>query len=702
MTIVHLDFETFSTADIRKTGGAIYAEDPSTELLCLSYAVDDEEPCLLTAEAFTGVVTSDYFVSRQVAKRLQGKPYTDPRLIDRLRVLAADKSVQFRAYNAQFEQAIWKNIMVKRFGFAEIPVNRWRCVLAKAFAHGLPGTLDLCGRALNLPIQKDQQGHAIMLKLCRPRRMKGKDRWTPEDAPEDFEKLYKYCITDVKTERLIDRRLRDLSSAEQAVWEIDQRMNQQGLHIDEVAIKAAMQLGNTHLTVIKKKFQEITSIESPTKRKLLLEWFQSQGLDIFDTQKATLAGLLSRKGLSSDIITVLDIVSESTKTSLAKLPRMLELSVNGVMRELVQYHAAHTGRWGGRGAQIQNFPRPGLDINVCVDAIKTLNYGLFGFLYKDVSKALSSALRGMIVAPPGYTLFVSDFSQMEARVLAWLAGQQDVLDLFAAGEDLYCSEASKIFGYTVDKSMKDERQVGKVAVLALGYQGGIGAFAMMAKGYGIDLEVVFNNLWKSATNKEKEKAQQAYEFYRKKAKEPVSKKAAFVADIIKQRWRRGNDKIEAYWTKLEEAAKRAVNTQKPVKCGHVTWFVHKGFLYAKLPSGRCMAYPYPRVKSNSSNPHGKTTLEYFNPRFGHKGTYGGQLCENIVQAVQRDLLSEALVRLEATYKAAFHVHDEVVSEVKLGFGSLTEFMDIMKHQPVWATGLPIGVSGWSGDRYGKE
>lgn len=534
--------------------------------------------------------------------------------------------------------------------------------------------------------------------------------WTPENAPKEFATLYEYCIKDVEAERLLDKSLRDLSSEEQRIWEIDQRMNRTGIRIDEKSINNAIALGKEHLNLLKNEYQILTDMDSsPTQRKFLLEWIQKNDVDINDTQKATLRKLMASGKMNDNVLNVLDIVAESTKSSLAKLPKMLQLSKDGIMREILAYHAAHTGRWGGRGAQIQNFPRPTIDINLCIEAINALDYQAFSSLYPDVASALSSSLRGMIIPAPGCVFFVADFSQMEARVLAWLAGQQDVLDVFASGRDLYCTEASKIYGYEVDKKKhKDERQVGKVAVLALGYGGGIAAFANMSRGYGVSLLPVYESIWKSASQKEKDTAKFCYDLYLKnqKSDDPVSEPEGLVADIIKQRWRAGNPRIVQYWSDLENSAIEAVRTRRPVKCGGdpwaastVTWFTYKEFLFCKLPSGRCMAYPYPKLVREKGEEREK--LAYYSGRYGYENTYGGKLSENLTQAAQRDLLRDAIIRLEDKYPVAFHVHDEVVSQVEIGFGDIREYEGIMREQPAWAKGLPIGVEGWAGPRYGK-
>lgn len=684
---VHLDFETRSRADLRKCGATLYAEHDSTEVMCIVFAEDDDPPVLITENDL--------------------RHWTPA--CERLKRLAQDPSVIFVAHNAAFEQAIWRAIMVKRWGMPVLGIPRWKCTMAKAYAAGLPGSLEDAGKVMRLPIQKDVEGRAIMLRLAKPRR--NGDFWYYEDDPATFERLYDYCKGDVLSERMLDKRIRDLLPLEQMMWQIDQRMNQQGLHVDLTMVERAIELSAIHKTAVKKECNDITGGIAPTQRKLLLSWLQRAGIAVGNTRKATVKMLMDSGKLPEDIREALRLVGEANKTSVAKYTKMLAMSAVvsigvGLMRDQLQFHAAHTGRWGGRGAQIQNLPRPWMDVKTCAKSIKSLGYESFSLLYDDVLGALSSTLRGAIIASPGKRLLVADLSQMESRVIAWLAGQQNVLDLYERGEDLYCKAASDIFGYHVPAPVdgehyefKMERQVGKVAVLALGYGGGINAFAKMCEAYDIDLMPVFFPLWGSATQKEKDNAQRAYEFYIKRAKEPVNKRIAFVADLIKQRWRIANGRIAKYWYETEQCIIKAIETKKPVQCGKVTWFTSDIFLYCKLPSGRFMSYPYPKITETKG---GKKSISYHSARYNRITTYGGKLVENITQAVQRDILRDAIIRLEEKYPVAFHIHDEVVAEVAMGEGSLEEFVNIMKFKPSWAFGIPIDAKGWESRRYGKD
>ncbi len=325
------------------------------------------------------------------------------------------------------------------------------------------------------------------------------------------------------------------------------------------------------------------------------------------------------------------------------------------------------------------------------------NYDEFASLYPDVAHTLSQSIRGAIVPSKGAKFYSGDFAQMEARIIAWLAGEQKVLDAFAKGEDLYCIEASTIYGRLITKEDKDERQVGKVAVLALGYGGGIGAFANMAKQAGLSLRSAYDNLWPGVSEDEKDKANWSLEQYLKSNQEPISQEEALIADVIKQRWRANNSNIVKFWQRQNDAATTAVIKAKSDPVDHLHWFKDEQFLYCKLPNGRRMVYPCPEVKIDGN---GKSTLTYQSIK-GRESTYGGKLAENVVQATQRDLLVDAIVRLEnSPFKVAFHVHDEIVAEGEPGL-DLGDFRSLMSQVPQWASGLPIDVDARISERFGK-
>jgi len=673
---VFIDFETQSEADLDKVGSILYSEHPSTDVLCVVIldANSNGESIVLTA--------NDIKAGSQL-----------------LTNLVRDKNNIFVAHNAAFDQAIWANVMVKKYGYPEIPIKHWRCTMAKAYAHGLPGSLEDAAIALTLPIQKDMEGKANMLKLSKPKKIGG--FWTLDEKPELFEQLYSYCRTDVEITKLIDSRLPDLNDKEQELWFIDQRMNQEGINIDLGMVKKANNIVDNHKLTLEKQLEKVTNgaVNKPTERQKLLLWLQTRNVKLKNTKAPTIAEALNSNNLPADVKEVLLIHQEGTKSSLKKYKTMLDRadSHGRIRGDLLQYNAAHTGRWGGRGIQLHNLPKPKIKIEPICEAISTLPYEDFSGRYgTDIAHVLSQSIRGAVVPSKNKKFFIGDFAQIEARVLAWLAGEQKALDIFAEGEDLYCIEASRIYGWQITKEAQVERGTGKVAVLALGYGGGIGSLVNFANKSGLELKPIYESLWPTASEEEKNEANRSWERYQEKPHEPISKEEGLVADLIKQRWRNNNPNIVKFWECLEDAAINAVISGRPEPVAGLHFYTEKEFLYCKLPSGRCMAYPYPLVKTNG---YGRSTLSYQSANKGREDTWGGTLAENVTQAIQRDLLVDAIFRLEdSPYKVIFHVHDEIIAEGEPGL-NLDEFKSLMSQVPQWASGLPIGVDAKISDRF---
>lgn len=334
MPKVHLDFETKSRTDIKKRGAKIYSEDPSTQILCLAYGVDDRP-----------------------IKLLDPLDLLFPSTTAELRELAEDPNVIFCAHNAFFEQCIWEEIMVKRLGYAPIPIERWECTAAKCFANGYPGKLETALKALRSPFPKDEEGHKIMQKLSKPvgkrstiRTKHGREFHEVADCPDDFQRLYSYCVRDVEGERWIDNTLRDLSPIERRLWIIDQEINHRGVFLDVPAVTRAVEICQHNKRLLFDRFRSVIGDNAfnPTQRKDLLLWLQDNGVEIADTRKETIKALLSQGGLSEDVATALELRVQANKSSLAKFSAFLNRSKNGLLREIYQYYGAHTGRFAGR------------------------------------------------------------------------------------------------------------------------------------------------------------------------------------------------------------------------------------------------------------------------------------------------------------------------------------------------------------------
>ena len=341
----HIDFETRSELDLKKVGARVYAQHHSTDIICLAYQYGSPTVKLLRPQQ---LLTEDWTI--------------------RLQFHIAEERPVFVAHNAAFEQAIWDEIMVKRYGYPPIPLERWKCTMAKAYYHGLPGSLDDLGTALDLPLKKDKRGKALITKLCKPNKKLGRF-YEYDDCPEDFEAMYEYCVRDVEVEMLLDDVLRDLSPYEQRIWQIDQRMNQRGAYLDTSLILKMQALINEQNRRHYAEFKDLAGL-APTQRAECLKWFNSLGAKLFDLQKETVA-LALKRAQNPKLKRGLEIYQACSKRSLAKLPQMLARMDNrGRLCEQFQYYGAHTGRWAGRGVQLQNLARPVFDIPAVVAGIE--------------------------------------------------------------------------------------------------------------------------------------------------------------------------------------------------------------------------------------------------------------------------------------------------------------------------------------------
>jgi DNA polymerase len=653
---IHIDFETRSTVELTTAGLENYASHPDTDVWCMASAVGDGEPELWV-------------------------PGMQPVVVHR-------ESIVY-AHNAHFELAIWNQIMVPRYGFSKLDPKQVRCTMAMAYSMGMPGSLEKASAAMGITMRKDLEGQRLMMQMAKPKPAlvgEGIQWW---DDEERRHKLYEYCKQDVRVERELAKRALNLSNEEQKLWAVDYAINRRGVPVDRQAVLAAIPIVEREQERLSEELRTVSQgkVSRPSEVAALTRWCVSRGVDCPSLQRTDVLDLLSQLDLPADVRRALEIRHEFAKTSTAKLKSMLECSTkDGRVMYPLQYHAAATGRWGGRRMQPHNFPRPSLtqdEIESVLDCIvnmpieKAITF--ISLLYGHPLEVISSCLRGLICAPEGKELLAGDFANIEGRVLAWLAQERWKLDAFKAfdagtGDDLYLLSASRIYHRpTSDFTKKSpERQIGKVAELACGYGGGVGAFQTMAYTYGVRV--------------------------------PKSE-----AEQIKEAWRQANPNIKQYWYDLESAATSAVTTPGVVFTVRNVAFRTKGsFLFCRLPSGRLLTYPYPKMKPREM-PWGeeREQIHYMHVngmtnKWEETHTYGGKLSENITQAVSRDILADAILRCEsAGYPVILHVHDEIVSELPTGHGDLARFTQLMAEIPQWATGLPIAVEGWRGKRYRK-
>lgn len=642
---LHLDFETRSIVDLKKVGVHRYAKAPTTDVWCAAFSVDDgpiqlwepEHPC---PDAILHAVAEGYHLV---------------------------------AHNAQFERLLWREVLTPRYGWPEPALGQWRCTMAMALAMSLPAGLGDAAAAVGLTHDKDMKGHRLMLQMCRPRRIDPDDRvvWWDDDGRK--QRLFSYCVQDVEVERALFKRLLPLRHQEQALWQLDQVINDRGVRIDRTLVEAAQAVVDTTSEQLNAEMRQVTqgAVEACTHVGQLTAWLREQGVETNTVSKAALPDLLCKAetALAGDAYRALELRQEAARSSTAKLRSMLRVAGQDERAKgLFQYHASSTGRWGGRLLQPQNLPKSDLkhdEIAGALDLVMAGDVTFLDMMYGPPMGVVASCLRGMITAAPGHELMTADFSAIEARVIAWLANQQDILEVFHRGEDVYVYAASRI-------GSKD-RQLGKVSTLGLGYGMGAKKFVHTAKGYGVEL-------------------------------------TESRAEEVKTFWRDSNARIVRFWKALESAAIEAVESPgRRVPVGKYILFRMAGsFLWCRLPSGRVLCYPYPKI-IDKAVPWGGTKpaiafkgVDSITKKWGQHDTYGGKLAENITQAVARDLLAEAMIRVEkAGFPVVLHVHDEAVCEIPEGTGDLKAFGQLMSETPAWAKGLPVKAEGWIGKRYRK-
>ena len=665
---VTIDFETRSTVDLKKCGMYVYAEDPTTDVLCLAIKEDNKIPVLWVPSKFRNLLGTSSSLT------IVGDLYVKTLIYD---------AETIESHNAGFERCIWRGVMC-RYGFDDLPYYKIKCSAARAAAHGLPRDLGRACAALGLSQQKDNDGRRIMLKMCKPRAPRKADKekngWEGRvfwhEDPSEYLKLCEYCVQDTEAEYQLSQVLPELNKREYEVWNLDQIINGRGVPVDIHSIQCIQdKLSDYEDTLLEKLYHYTSGIVKSTRQvAVTLSWLKNQGLELPDLQKNTISAALEREDFSEKSRNVLEIRQALGKSSTSKLDTMLRCaSKDHRVRGTLMYHGAATGRWSGKLIQPQNYPRGTLGdwVDLCIESFCSDPLDMIQALYGCPMEAASSCLRGLIKAEEGKMFICADFASIEARVLAWLAGQTRVLEAFTNGKDLYKVAAADIYKVDYNTVTKDQRFIGKTAILALGYQGGIKAFQSMAANYGVNVP-------------------------------------AEQADRIISDWRKANPRIARYWNQLERAAYDTVKTGNPYICGLVTFGIKGNFLYCKLPSWRMLAYCDPRIEEVMT-PWGDNkmavtymTMNTMTNSWVRRTAYGGLWTENVVQAVARDLLAEAMLRIEdAGYPIVMSVHDEIVCEVADDGLDIKVFENLMSKVPAWAEGCPVSAEGWIGKRFKK-
>lgn len=662
------DFETRSEFDLRRGGAFEYSMHDSTEPLCWSFKVGNGQTRIIKFGEFDLECWGSSIAAHTLAK------------------LIKDGNYILSAHNAYFEQCIYNNILVPKFGWPEVPIKTWRCTAAKAASHALPRALGNACEAYGLPIQKDTGiGYDTMMKMCKPTKAWvkwAKSRKGPEpvkwhEDPADFEILYQYCIIDTEAEFLLDEALPDLIPWEQDLWFLDQKMNMRGVRVDVDTVQKVLKMLEVETKALKTRTEDLTFglLESPTKRAQFLNFLKLEGVEADNTQARTMQALLDAGNLTPTAKELIEIKQALSKTSTAKFKAFLIRALrSGRARDLLLYWAASTGRWGGRGIQVQNFPRGTIDdIDEAIEIVRSGSLDWIKAYYGEPFSVFSSILRGMITASEGKELFVADYASIEMVVLFWMSGNLEGLKAFTNKEDLYKLMAMKIYRIKdVTKVTKFQRQVGKAAVLGCGYGMGWKKFLATAKIMGIEID--------------EETAKLAVAAYREE-----------------------HYHVPQLWRNLEKAAMLAVlNPTKKVVVNRTKWFVKGRFLYCELPSGRCLAYCDPSVKEIET-PWGekRPCLHYwgvdgYTKKWAEETNWGGGLVENVVQAVSRDLTADALKKGDAKgFDMLMTVHDELIGEADIGLFGTKDFEDILLDAPAWAKGLPLRAECFKSERYRK-
>jgi len=653
--VLFRDFETRSQGVLRAIGAQRYAADPTTEILCCCYAVDDG-PVLLWRPGDS--VPIEFVLAAQNQNWIAA------------------------AFNDAFETAIEKQIMSVRYGWPVIPIERHRCVQAMCLAVGLPARLSAAATALELGFRKDAAGERLMHQTSKPRRPHKNEN--PEgiywfDDQDRLDRLYEYCCQDVEVEREIYQRLPSLSSTEQAIWQLSHQINIRGFHIDRAFAESARNIAEAAAPEIDAEITEITAgaITSINQVAKLQLWLQQHGCVMETLDRKAIERKLLDPELAPVARRVLEIRTAGAQSAVKKLDALLaRAGDDDRIRGGFRFCGAGTGRWSGEGFQAQNLKRPAVDdLDAAVTAIATGSYEHVKALYPKPLSVIGDCSRAMICAAPGRNLIGADFGAIESRVLAWVAGEEWKLEAYRRfdathdpRDEPYCETACRIFRISSGSYTKDspERNVGKTCDLAFGYMGGLGAWRKFEPDRFTDDEV-----------------------------------KTFNAE-----WRASHPAIKRFWYNIDRAALIAVRERgRVVRCGSIAFKSTGAFLLLKLPSGRKISYPQPRAVGDAERQH-VTFLDNAAGQFtecrGGQGAHGGLWTENIVSGIARDLLAEAMLRIEADgYPIVLHVHDEIVAEVPEGFGSTEEFTHLMTRKPAWALELPIAAKAWTGKRYTK-
>lgn len=639
-----IDLESFSDVDLIKCGVYAYADSPAFEILLFAYSFDGGKT--------------------QIIDLAQGE-----KLPAEVEEAIFDVSVTKTAYNANFE----RTCLSKYFG-RYIPPESWHCSAVQAAMLALPRSLEDVGRVLGLDEQKMKEGKELIRYFCVPckptKANGGRTRNLPCHAPEKWELFKTYCKRDVDVEKSIRRKLHNfpIPESEMELYRLDQRINDRGVLVDMGLVEQAIACERLHKEVVTKRAYELTGLENPNSVAQLKGWLGDMGMEAESLSKKAVAEMIAET--DGEVEELLKLRLLMAKTSVKKYEAM-ERSVcsDGRVHGMLMFYGANrSGRWSGKNVQIQNLPKNDIpDLELARELVKHGRFEDIELLYDSTPNVLSELIRTAFIPKPGCRFVVADFSAIEARVMGWLSGEEWVLDVFRGDGKLYEMTASRMFGIPMAEIVKgsSERAKGKVASLACQYGGSTGALVSMG---ALDMGLTEDEL-----------------------------------PPLVAAWRKANPHMVQFWWDVDAAAVKAVKEKQKTKAGKIIFEYKSGILFITLPSGRKLSYVKPRMAVNR---FGRDGLTYEgiseNKKWSRIETYGPKLVENIVQGTARDLLAEAMLRVEKKgYPIVMHCHDEIIAEVPEGTGSVDEMCEVMAVQPEWAEGLPLRADGYQCNFYQK-
>lgn len=643
--VLNIDIECYSDVDLIKCGVYAYADSPAFELLLFAWSFDGEET--------------------KIVDLAQGEE-----LPEEVRAAILNCQIKKSAFNANFERTCLSKHFRRR-----LSPDSWHCSAVQAAMLALPRSLEDVGSVLGLEKQKMKEGKDLIRYFCVPckptKANGGRTRNFPHHAPEKWELFKRYCQRDVEVEQAICHRLRNytISECEMKLYCLDQEINDRGVLVDREMVHQAISCSRMHEQIVTKKAYELTGLENPNSVVQLKSWLKRKGLEVDSLSKQAVSDMV--RGTDGEVQELLRLRLLMAKTSVKKYEAM-ERSVcaDGRLHGLLQFYgASRTGRFAGRLVQIQNLPQNHLpDLELARTLVKQGRFEDLEMLYDSTPNVLSELIRTAFIPKLGHRFLVADFSDIEARVMGWLSGEEWVLDVFKGDGRLYEMTAAKMFGIPMEQIHKGspERTKGKVASLACQYGGAAGALISMGA------------LKMGLTEEE-------------------------LSPLVAA-WRRANSHMTQFWWDVDAAAIKAVTEKKPTSVGKIRFEYKSGILFITLPSGRKLSYVKPRMALNK---YGRNGLTYEgiteNKKWSRIETYGPKLVENIVQGTARDLLGESMLRVEKMgYPIVMHCHDEIIAEVQEGIGSVEEMCQVMAEQPEWAKGLPLRADGYECTFYKKD